>query len=72
MPTNPDFDWDEVIVSKKPKQKEIDVTFSSDPDIQLGSIEVEDAVERPISSQGLTECGTQKCSAADDYLAAEA
>lgn len=70
MPTNPDFDWDEVIVSKKPKQKEIDVTFSSDPDIQLGSIEVEDAVERPISSQGLTECGTQKCSAADDYLAA--
>ena len=70
MPTNPDFDWDEVIVSKKPKQKEIDVSFTSDPDLTLGSIEVEDAVERPVSSVARPECGLQSCTAADDYFLA--
>lgn len=70
MSTNPDFDWDEVIVSKKPKQKEIETAFLSDPDIQLGSIEQEDFVERPISSPARPECNLQSCTAADDYYAA--
>lgn len=67
MATNPDFDWDEVVVSKKPKQKEIDVSFPSDPDIDLGSRPDEAPQTIIVESLGLTECQSQSCGAAEAY-----
>lgn len=67
MATNPDFDWDEVIVSKKPKQKEIEASFLSDPDIELGSRPDEEPEEVIVESLGLTECQQQSCGAAEAY-----
>lgn len=68
MTTTPEFDWDEVFVSKKPKQKEIDINFESDPGITLGSVDEPLEEEVAIGSAGRPECGAQRCSAGDDYV----
>lgn len=67
MSTNPDFDWDEVIVTKRPKQKELECAFLSDPDLDLGSRPDEAPETVIIESTGLTECQQQSCGAAEAY-----
>jgi hypothetical protein len=68
MTTTPEFDWDEVFVSKKPKQKEIDINFESDPGLTLGSVDEPLEQEVAIGSAGRPECGAQRCSAGDDFV----
>lgn len=65
--TNPEFDWDDVIVTKRPKQKELEASFLSDPDLDLGSRPDEEPETIIIESTGLTECQEQSCGAADAY-----